>query len=211
MRNAQFDEDSVIQKNTDLDSFVPPYPGWNYVRVLNNPEDKDPYLYIKECPNTINVGKWLLFTPNKDFVKVFRKAAKLAKDFKLTHCFKASGRPSENGEHVFCIYCGDYKNISFVRQIGNTLIDEGLLMEYGYKYRDGTKALFFKTDATTHYKSEARGESLTLFKIDNNRHLYIKEFNIGRPSWKLVEKDNDSSIVENFESHLMDLEMENIE
>lgn len=56
MKNAQFDEDSVIQKNTDIDNFVPPYPGWNYVRVLNHPEDKDPYMYIKEGPNTINVG-----------------------------------------------------------------------------------------------------------------------------------------------------------
>ena len=83
------------------------------------------------------------------------------------------------------------------------------MVEYGYRYRDDTKALFFKTDATTHYKSEARGESLTLFKIDNNRHLYVKEFNNGRPSWKLVENDNDPNIVENFESHLMDLEMEN--
>lgn len=211
MKTAQFDEDSVIQKNTNIDKFVPPYPGWNYVRILNHPEDNDPYFYIQDGVGKMNSGKWLLFTPNKDFVNVFRKIAKLAKEFKLTHCFKASGEPSENGEHVFCIYSGNYRNLSFVRKIGNELIDGGFLMEYGYQYRDGTKALYFKTDDATHYKSQARGESLTLFKIDNSRNLYVKEFNNGKPSWKLVENDNDLSIVDNFEFHLMSLGMENFE
>jgi len=206
-----FDEDSVIQNSTNIEKFIPPYPGWNYVKVLNHPEDPDPFHNIKEGVYKNNVGKWLLFIPNQDFFEVFRQIAKLAKQFKLTHCFKASGEPTEKGEHVFCIYCGDYTKIAFVRKIGNVLINEGLLDKYGWTYRNGGKALFFKTDSATEYMSISRGKSLTLFKINNDKELYVKEFTDGKPSWKLITNDDDSNIVNSFEMHLTTLSMEDID
>lgn len=208
MAKAKFDSDSVIQEDTDIGTFIPPNPGWNYVTILNHPIDKDPYHNITEGAHIIKYGKWLLFVPNKDFLKVFRKVAKLTKKFKLTLCFKASGSRDEKGEHVFCIYCGDYTNISFVRKIANVLVDEGFLEMHGYQYRDGTKALFFKTDEATHHQSKSAGQSLTLYKINNKKELFVKEFNNGKPSWKLVIKDDDPTIVKNFEFYLDTLGMD---
>ena len=200
MKKTVFNPDSVIQYNTNIDRFAPPYAGWNYVRILNHPEDPNEY-------NMGRCGKWLLFVPNKDFIDVFRKIAKLAKELKLTHCFKASGSPSEKGEHVFCIYCSDCSNISFVRKIANVLLINGFLDRYGYQYRDGTKALYFKTDSATEYKSESRGQSLTLFRFTDKKELFVKEFYDGKPSWKLITNDADSSVIENFEIYLTTLEM----
>ena len=197
-----FDSDSVIDEKTNIDQFIPPYPGWNYVRLLQHPEDRFNYQY-----NIDTCGKWLVFVPAQEFVEVFRKLCKLAKEFKLTHCFKASGEPGKGDMHVFCIYCSDYHNFSFVRKIGNTLLTEGILDKYGYKYRDGTRALFFKTDNTTHYKSNAFGESLTLFRFTNKRELYIKEFFDNKPGWKIVIDDNQRDLTENFEMHLETLEI----
>ncbi|MFA5888086.1 MAG: hypothetical protein WC852_05245 [Candidatus Nanoarchaeia archaeon] len=200
MKRIMFGSDSVVQSDTNIDQFVPPNRGWNFVRILNHPEDSGDYIRDK-C------GKWLLFVPNKDFIDLFRKLAKLTKELKLTHCFKASGSPSERGEHVFCIYCSDCSNISFVRKIANVLLSNGLLDEYGYRYWDGIKALFFKTDSATDYKSQSMGESLTLFKFTNKNELFVKKFDNMKPRWELIVNDNDSSIIENFEEHLILLEM----
>lgn len=199
IKDTVFGEDSVIQKNTDIDNFIPPNPGWNYIRILNHPFSKVDY-------HSNYYGKWLLFVPNMEFISVFRQIAKLAVQMKLTASLKASGTPERN-EHVFCIYCENYKDISFVRKIADVLLSEGLLMRYGYQYGDGTKALFFKTDAATHYKSRAIGQSLTLFKFTDRKELYVKEFHSGNPSWKLVMNDTDSNITYSFEQHLIDLEI----
>ena len=194
-----FDSSSVINNKTDIDNFIPPNPGWNYVRIKNNPEDPDKH--------TGFCGKWLLFIPNREFISVFRKIAKLAKELKLTHCFKASGSPGRGGEHVFCIYCSDYRQIYFVRKIAETLLSGKFLEKYSYTYKDGTKAIYFKTDNATHYKSNARGLSLTLFKFTNQKELFVKEFHDGKPTWKLVTNDNNQRIADNFENHLMMLEI----
>jgi|SRR3989344_6169666 len=201
MKKVIFEEDSVVQHDTDIDAFVPPHPGWNYVSITNHPKDK--YIYERDV-----CGKWLIFVPTEEFVWAFRELAKLAKSLRLTHSFKASGRPAENGEHVFCVYCGNSSKTSFVRQIADTLTDEGFLDKYGFQYRNGTKALFYKTDTATHYKSQARGMSLTLYRFTDKKELFVKEFNDGTPNWRLVTSDENPSIMDSFNMHLSSLEMD---
>lgn len=200
MKKSIFDEHSVINENTDLESFIPPNPGWNYVSLKKHPED----FYVNSY-----CGKWLLFVPTNEFVETFRELAKLAKEFKLTHAFKASGRP-ENGTHVFCIYCGNYKEIEFVGKIAKTLLEEGFVDRFGYKYRSGSKAIFFKTDETTHYKSDSKGESLSLFKFHDDYSFFVKKFFNGKPSWEQITS-LDSEIVDSFEEHLSFLSMGDID
>jgi len=193
----RWDGSSIIQANTDIDLVVPSDPVWNYVSFSNHPE-------IKE-KNYNNYGKWLLFVPDEIFVETFRELAKLAASMQLTGSFKASGGNDDGKAHVFCIYCPDYWNIPFVRKIADTLLKHGFIERFGYKYRDGTKAIYFKTDETTYYKSRALGEHLTLFRYTDKGELFVKEFDENEnPSWKLVTTD-DSDVVKNFNAHLMGL------
>ena len=195
MKKNIFDSYSEVQDNTNIDFFIPPNPGWNYVRLISHPEDNNKkYEY--------NCGKWLLFVPESEFNNVFRTLAKLVKEYKLTSCFKASGEPDQKGLHVFCIYCTDCSNISFVRKIAELLNSLGYVKLYGYKYQNGISAIFFKTDSATEYMSHSRGKSLTLFKYEENKQLYVKEFNGFKPSWKLVIGDTDKKIIENFQDYL---------
>lgn len=198
MVKVVFHPDSVIQTDTEVESFVPPYLGWNDVKILNHLEDPDES-YTGLC------GKWMLFVLHQDFINVFREIAGLTKEMKLTHHFKAFGVPNERKKHVFCIYCSDYSNISFVRKIANVLLSEGLLAKYGYPYKDGTKALFFKTNSATEHKSRSIGQFLTLFKFTDKKELFVKEFQNKKPKWKLVTNDKDSSIISNFEMYLATL------
>jgi len=195
-----FGEDSVINGKTDLERFIPPNPGWNYVRISNHPED---------CFVQGLCGKWLLFTPKNHYVETFRKLSKLMIENKLTHCFKASGS-EENGFHVFCIYCGNYQNIKFVKKIAKVLLDEGLINNFGYLYKNGVKAIYFKTDNATHYKSRSKGQSLTLFKFEDTGSFFVKRFEGSKPLWESVNS-LDPNITENFEDHLDSLEMEDLE
>ncbi len=191
--------DSVIDEETDLDSFVPPHIGWNYVRLLRHPEDNKEYSHYY-C------GKWLLFVPDSDFISVFRTLAKLTKDFNLTHCFKASGS-SERGSHVFCIYCLDCTDIVFIRKIAVLLKALGFLDKYGYRYKGGMSAIFFKTDEATHYKSKSLGSSITLYRYTSKDELSIKEFVNMKPRWKNVENQNVVKEVDKFYDHLTILDM----
>ena len=200
-----FDSDSVIDENTNIDYFIPPNQGWNYIRLLDHPED-----YFENKRND-TCGKWLIFVPDNDFINVFRKLAKLTKELQLTSCFKASGKKDDRGLHVFCVYCMNYRNIKFIRKIAEVLLKEGFLIKYGYKYKnDNTYALFFKTDETTHYKSKASGEHLTLFRYTNINQLFVKEFINDKPNWKLVEYDEEKGLTENFEMHLDILSMNDL-
>jgi hypothetical protein len=193
-----FDSDSVIQEDTDIDSFRPPYPGWNYVRLLYHPDDNLEY-------NEAYCGKWLLFVPDEEFLQVFRSLCKLVKDFNLTHCFKASGTPDEKGLHVFCVYCSDCRDFKFVKKIAKQFNDLGFLKKYGYTYRDGHSAIYFKTDGATHYKSMSRGSSITLFRYMDDNKLYIKKFEYSKPSWILVD-DSNPELVDEFIMSLHDME-----
>ena len=195
---VKFSEHSVVQRIDEIENFIPPNPGWNYVDVLDHPCDSH---YSHQY-----TGKWLLFTPNSDFIAVFRRLAKLTAEMKLTGTFKASGANENNRDHVFCIYCNSV-DIPFVRTIAETLNQEGLIENYGYKYRDGSKAIYFKTDEATHYESQSRGKSLTLFRYNTRKELSVKEFNKNGPEWKLLDKnDNDSSVLENFRWYLESLQ-----
>ena len=149
----------------------------------------------------------LLFVKDEDFYDVFRDLAKLTKDYELTHCFKASGSANQEGLHVFCIYCSDCSDISFVRKMGWKLNERNYIKKYGYKYQGGDSAIYFKTDEATHYKSESRGSSITLFRYMDDSSLYVKEFHDKKPSWKLVT-DNDPNVIDNFQDYLGILEME---
>ena len=191
MSRKIFNETSVIDEKTDIPSFIPPNRGWNYVSLREHPNDT----HIRG-----NCGKWLLFVPPEDFIDTFRLLSTLAKEFELTHCFKASGAP-ERGTHVFCIYCGNYKDIAFVKKTARLLLEIGLLKKFGYKYSGGSSAIFFKTDETTHYSSDARGQSLTLFKFHEEGQLFVKKFIRESPKWELVNSF-DSKITENFEDYL---------
>lgn len=188
---------SVVKRIDEIDNVLPSNPGWNYVDLFEHPLDL-PY-------SSKYTGKWLLFIPNKDFIKVFRHLAKLSSEMKLTRTFKAAGGDEDGKEHVFCIYCNS-TNIPFIRTIAETLNCEGYIEKYGYKYRDGSKAIFFKTDEATHYKSHSAGESLTLFRYNTKGELFVKEFNSNRPEWKLLEKsDTDPSVISNFHLYLESL------
>ena len=190
-------ESSVIQAGTDFENFIPPDPGWNYVSLSNHPEITRVNLH--------SVGKWLLFVPDDVFVDTFRELAKLAAEMRLTDEFKASGDTDERKTHVFCIYCPDYWNVSFVRKIAEVLLKHGFIERFGYRYKDGTKAIFFKTDDTTRYKSHALGEHLTLFKYTDKGELHVKEFDEGGGYfWKLVTTNN-PDVVKNFGDHLASL------
>jgi hypothetical protein len=190
---------SVIQENTDIDSFIPPNPGWNHISLSNHPQCKD-------TSSGYN-GKWLIFVPNDAFIDVFREIAKMATKMELTGSLKASGSAENGREHVFCIYCPDYRKIAFVRKIAQTLKAYGFIERFGYRYSDKSKAIFFKTDNATHYKSRAAGEALTLFRFTENKELSVKEFDERRnPSWRLLV-GNDSKVVKNFETHLHYLEI----
>lgn len=195
-----FDSDSVVKESTNIDVFIPPNPGWNFVRLLHHPEDNSEY-HPAYC------GKWLLFVPDEDFVSVFRTLAKLTRDYNLTQCFKASGRPDNKNLHVFCIYCLDCKDFPFVKKIANKLNNLGFIKKYGYTYRGGQSAIFFKTDGATHYKSRSRGSSLTLFRYMEDDKLYVKRFNQGIPSWVLVKK-NEAWLVEEFIMNLQCMGLE---
>ena len=193
----RWEEHPVIQSDTDIDNFIPPDPIWNYVAFSNHPSIKK-----KDFNNN---GKWLLFVPDKVFVETFRELAKLAAGMCLTDSFKASGNGDGRKEHVFCIYCPNYLDISFVRKIADVLLQHGFIERFGYQYRDGTKAIFFKTDETTDYKSRALGEHLTLFRYTNKGELHVKEFDEnGNYSWKLVTS-NDPNVVNNFSGYLASL------
>ena len=196
-RSCKFTRRSVVQSIDEINNFIPPYPGWNYVEVDNHPLDS-PYSFNY-------TGKWLLFVPNSDFVEIFRRLAKLTSAMKLTRTFKASGLNEDNKDHVFCVYCNS-NDITFVRTIAETLDKEGYIEKYGYKYRNGSKAIFFKTDETTHYKSSAMGMSLTLFRFNTKKEFFVKVFNEKLPEWKLVDKnEKDVKIIDNFRSYLNSL------
>ena len=187
----RWDEDSIVQANTDIDRVMPSDPVWNYVSLSNHPECKE----VEDNDG----GKWLLFVPDEIFVQTFRELAKMAANFELTYSFKASGE--EGSKHVFCIYCQDYRNIRFIRKVAETLLNRGFVERFGYQYRDGTKAIFFKSNETTHYKSNALGEHLTLFRYNDKKELHVKEFNDDDQfSWRLVV-DEDPTVVDNFENH----------
>ena len=195
--HVKFTELSVVQSIDEIDRFIPPNPGWNYVQVAGHPLDSP---YSPEY-----TGKWLLFVPNSDFIAVFRRLAELTAEMKFTGTFKASGHSENEGDHVFCIYCNS-ADIPFVRTIAETLNNEGYIEKYGYKYRDGSKAIYFKTDEATHYESRSLGKSLTLFRYNTRKELSVKEFNQNGPEWKLLSKhENDSTVLENFRSYLNSL------
>ncbi len=198
-----WESDSVIQEDTNIDSFIPPHPEWNYVSLSNHPE----------CKNTSDEknGKWLIFVSDEVFIETFREVARMAKEMKLTDSFKARGSDIEGNEHVFCIYCPDYTNISFVKKIGKVLLEHKFIDRFGYKYKDGTKALFFKTDEATRFMSKSLGKSLTLFKYTDRDEFFVKEFDkYGKAMWELANSDN-PQIVENFEAYLFSLGTEDIE
>lgn len=197
INSVKFTELSVVQRTDEIDRIIPPHLGWNYVDLAHHPLDSP---YSDEY-----TGKWLLFVPNSDFIKVFRRLAQLTAEMKLTRRFKASGSENDGKEHVFCIYCNS-ANIPFVRTIADTLNNERYIDKYGYKYRDGSKAIFFKTDEATHYKSSSLGESLTLFKYTTGKELFVKEFNTNGPKWKFLDKsNNDPAVLDNFRSYLESL------
>jgi hypothetical protein len=192
--HVKFNGRSVVQDVDEIDSFIPPNPGWNYVEVQDHPLDT-PYSHEY-------TGKWLLFVPDSDFITVFRRLAKLTAGLELTRSFKAAGLSEKDGNHVFCVYCNS-ADIPFVRKIAETLDNEGYLEKYGYKYRDGSKAVYFKTEEATHYESRSRGMSLTLFRYNTRKELSVKEFNKNGPEWKPLDKhENDSTIIDNFRSYL---------
>ena len=195
---VKFTERSVVQGIDEIENVIPPYPGWNFVEVMGHPLDS-PYSHQY-------TGKWLLFTPNSDFITVFRRLAKLTSELKLTGTYKASGRNEDNRDHVFCIYCNS-TDIPFVRTIAETLNQEGYIEKYGYKYRDGSKAIYFKTDEATHYESPSLGKSLTLFRYNTRMELSVKEFNENGPEWKLLgESEKDPSVIVNFRWYLESLQ-----
>ena len=70
-----------------------------------------------------------------------------------------------------------------------------------------TGTIFFKTDQTTHFRSRARGLSLTLFRFSDGRNLWVKEFHNEKTKWVFVRNDREESITQNFEFHLEMLEM----
>ena len=197
INSVKFTELSVVQRTDEIDRIIPPHLGWNYVDLAHHPLDSP---YSDEY-----TGKWLLFVPNSDFIKVFRRLAQLTAEMKLTRTFKASGSENDGKKHVFCIYCNS-ANIPFVRTIAETLNNERYIDKYGYKYRDGSKAIYFKTDEATHYESRSLGKSLTLFRYNTRKELSVKEFNQNGPEWKLLSKhENDSTVLENFRSYLNSL------
>lgn len=203
MVRTRFDYDSVIDESTDLGTFIPPNPGWNYVRLLSHPEDNREY-------SSFYCGKWLLFVKNEEFLDVFRKLAGLTKEYELTHCFKTLGNPDQKGLHVFCIYCSDCSDIAFVRKIGKKLNDLGYIKKYGYNYWGGNSAIYFKTDEATHYKSQSKGSSITLFRYMDDDSLYVKEFHDEKPAWVMV-KSNNPHIIDNFQTYLQILETQGSE
>ena len=147
-------------------------------------------------------GKWMLFIPNTDFIEVFRKVAKLTINLELTNSFKANGGTEK--EHVFCIYCKNYKEIKFVRKIAMKLWKEGFIDKYGVKYKDGTRAIFFKPDeATDRWLYSDTGDSGTLYKFTNDGKLFFKEYDHDyKPHWTLVEDDNNVEILDNYETYI---------
>ena len=190
---------SVVQSIDEIDNFIPQNPEWNYVQVVDHPLDSS---YYPEF-----TGKWLLFVPDSDFIAVFRRLAKLTAEMKLTGSFKAAGRSNEEGSHVFCVYCNS-ADIPFVRTIAETLDNEGYIEKYGFEYRDGSKAIFFKTDEATHYENRSLGKSLTLFRYNRRKELSVKEFNQNVPHWKLLDKrENDPSVLDNFRYYLISLSL----
>ena len=191
-----FNEHSVIQTVKQLDTFIPPNNGWNYVMVENDLNDKSGERSFAFEDTT---GKWMLFIPDADFIKVFRGVARLAANLELTNSFKASGGREKS--HVFCIYCRNFKNIKFVRKIAKIIMDSGFIDNYGVKYKDGTRAIFFKPDDATrgNFYSES-GNSMTLYKFTNKAELFFKEFDQDyNPHWSLVEDDNNLEVLDNYE------------
>lgn len=151
----------------NLETFKPNFPRWNYVLLdwFSSSEDS---------------GKWLLFVPPEKFLPILKKVTELALSNKLTSCFKVLGEPTENGVHIFCIYCDDYHDIVDVRRVATKLNKEHIL-----DYSED-KCIYFKPDAATHISSRAneKGLKLTLFKFDGKKNeLYARQMD---STWALV-------------------------
>jgi len=184
-------DDSVVQADTDLDTFIPPHQGWNYVTIENYLDWGDSY----------ESGKWLLFVPDKQFVDAFRHLARLAGELKLGHSFKAMGRTEK--DHPFCLYCPSYRDVPFIRKVAECLLKEGFIDSFGYLDRDGIRNIYFKPDEATSYKSRGVGESLTIFRFNNRNELYIKQFDEDfKPSWKFVDSKLGDDAFSSYEIYL---------